>query len=545
MDSKRMIHRPYKNLFKLLLKQEIALLLFFVFLLAPKILFSQQAPKIQWQKSLGGTGYEVANCIIQTFDGGYAVAAYATSADGDVSGNHGSGDAWIIKLDSSGNLSWKKCFGGTGDDYANWIIQTSDGGYVFAGRTGSSDGDVSGNHGGDFDGWVVKLNSSGTILWQKCLGGTGYDQVNCILRSSDGGYTLCGVSYSHDGDVTGNHSGPGDAWIVKLDSIGNILWQKCVGGTGNDEAISIIQNSKGGYAVAGRTSSSDGDISGYHGGDFDAFVFTVDSIGNLKWMKVYGGDSLEHFHSIVQTPDHGYIVAGHTMSNNGDVSGSHGDMEAWVVKIDSVGSMQWQKCLGGSGDDGTYAIKAESDGYVAAGWSGSEDGDVSGGHGADDIWIAKLNSQGKVLWQKCLGGSQPENANSMVRTSDGGYIIAGFTNSSDGDVTGYHGGEDTWIVKLGAESSVSLPASSSHFFDPFPNPAVEYENISYLLDKRSPVKIEIFTPLGEKIKTLADNIEDEGLHDMQFNIHSFPAGSYFIRLSIDGITSVKVLQLVK
>src|SRR5579872_4848535 len=220
--------------------------LYFIFLCIPQVLLAQQAPVLSWQKSLGGTGYEVANCIIQTSDGGYAVAAYETSDDGDATGNHGSGDAWIVKLDAAGAVNWEKCFGGSGDDYANWIIQTSDGGYIFAGKTSSSDGDVFGFHGGEFDAWIVKLNASGVFQWQKCFGGSDYDQANHITATRDGGYIICGVSYSHDGDVKGNHDGPGDAWFVKIDLLGNIEWQKCVGGTGNDEAISVIQTVNGG-----------------------------------------------------------------------------------------------------------------------------------------------------------------------------------------------------------------------------------------------------------------------------------------------------------
>jgi hypothetical protein len=233
------------------------------------------------------------------------------------------------------------------------------------------------------------------------------------------------------------------------------------------------------------------------------------------------------------------------MSMNGDVSGNHGYMDALIIKIDSSGNIEWQKCLGGSGDDGTYAIKPESDGgYVVAGWSSSADGDVSGGHGEDDLWAAKLNSEGKIQWQKCLGGSETENANSMVKTSDGGYAIAGFTVSSDGNVSGYHGGEDAWVVKLGSESSVySRTSTSNNIFDLYPNPVTENEKISYVLDNYSSVKIDLINPLGEKIRAIVDNIEEPGFHEQNINIREFSSGSYFIKLVIDGISTVKFLEL--
>jgi hypothetical protein len=145
------------------------------------------------------------------------------SNDGDVSGNHGgNGDAWIVKLNSIGEIQWQKCLGGSNLDIAGAIQPTSDDGYVMAGYTHSNDGDVSGNHGGNDDAWVVKLNSTGEIQWQKCLGGSGDDQAFDIQPTADGGYIMVGQSSSNDGDVSGNHGGNGDAWIVKLNSTGEI-----------------------------------------------------------------------------------------------------------------------------------------------------------------------------------------------------------------------------------------------------------------------------------------------------------------------------------
>ncbi len=192
------------------------------------------------------------------------------SNDGDVSGNHGIVDSWIVKLNSSGDIIWQKCFGGTDDDVAFSIQQTSDGGFIVAGYTSSNDGDVSGNHGGG-DYWVVKLDSSGTIQWQKCLGGTDNDEAKSIQQTSDGGYIVAGETWSNDGDVSGNH-GNSDYWVVKLNSSGDIEWQKCLGGTVKDIAKTIQQTSDGGFIVAGYTNSNDGDVSGIHGDYYDFWV---------------------------------------------------------------------------------------------------------------------------------------------------------------------------------------------------------------------------------------------------------------------------------
>ena len=175
---------------------------------------STAQPTIEWQKSLGGTGSDGATTIQQTADGGYIVAGASISTDGDVTGNHGGNDYWVVKLNSTGTITWQKCLGGTGDDFASSIQQTIDGGYIVAGYSESTNGDVTGNHGGQ-DYWVIKLDSTGSITWQKSLGGTSQDYAYAIQQTADGGYIVAGYTTSTDGDVTGNH-GDYDYWVVKL-----------------------------------------------------------------------------------------------------------------------------------------------------------------------------------------------------------------------------------------------------------------------------------------------------------------------------------------
>jgi hypothetical protein len=183
-----------------------------------------QAPAIEWQKCLGGSNWDSASSIQQTSDGDYIVAGFTYSKDGDVSGNHDYygyngylNDGWVVKLDTSGNLLWQKCLGGSLSDVTSSIQQTSDGGYIVAGKTNSYDGDVSGYHYGLFgryDYWVVRLNPSGNLLWQKCLGGSGYG--SSIEQTSDGGYIVAGSTNSNDGDVSGHQVDYDDIWVVKL-----------------------------------------------------------------------------------------------------------------------------------------------------------------------------------------------------------------------------------------------------------------------------------------------------------------------------------------
>ncbi len=402
--------------------------------------------QVSWQRCLGGSKKDEANSIQQTSDGGYIVAGATLSNDGDVSGNRGGFDFWVVRLDSLGNSQWLKCLGGSSEDDAYSIQLTADGGYIVAGYSMSNDGDVSGNHGnGDF--WVVKLDSLGNIQWQKCLGGSNGDWALSIRQTTDGGYIVAGYTLSNDGDVSGNH-GSGDFWAVKLDSLGNIQWRKCLGGTNFDCANSIQQTADRGYIVAGYTYSNDGDVSGNHGnGDF--WVVKLDRLENIQWQRCLGGSNDDWAFDIRQTSDGGYVVAGFTESNDGDVSGNHGDGDCWVAKLDGLGNIQWQKCLGGSDLDYAHSIQQTADGgYIVAGYTWSNNGDVSGNRGDSDFWVVKLDSLGSIQWQKCLGGSNVESALCIQQTADGGYIVDGTTRSNNGDVSGNHGNDDFWVVLL-------------------------------------------------------------------------------------------------
>ncbi len=414
--------------------------------------FAQAQPLIQWQKSLGGTAADNANTVRQTSDGGYIMAGNTYSTNGDVAGNHGGADVWLVKLSSSGSIAWQKAMGGTGDDLGYDVRQTADGGYIVAGYTGSNNGDVTGYH-GNRDGWVVKLDATGTIQWQKSLGGSGYDELYSVVQTSDGGYAVTGYTGSTNGDVSGNH-GTYDGWVVKLDNTGTIQWQKCIGGTVADYGYSIRQTTDGGYIVAANTKSNNGDVSGNHGGD-EVWMVKLDNTGSIQWQKCLGGTAADFAYSAEQTMDGGYVMAGTTASTNGDVSGKHGGQDAWVVKLDNTGSLTWQKCLGGSSVDAGYYIRQLSGGgYAMSGTTKSNDGDVAGNHGNDDAWLVNIGSTGAVQWQKCMGGTAADGIYALDLTTDSYYVVAGSAASTNGDVTGNHGGGDAWVVKLGCGNEV-------------------------------------------------------------------------------------------
>ncbi len=421
---------------------------------------------IDWQKTFGGVRVDVAQAIQPTADGGYILAGNTNSQDGDVTGYHSGPfgcyvtcfnqticdyfpDGLVIKLNGSGVIQWQKALGGSNAENLLSIQPTPDGGYITSGLTYSNDGDVSGYHGGDeADAWVVKLSSTGVIQWQKVLGGsTGCDFANDVLFTPDGGYIIVGHTDSFDGDVT-SLIGQRDVWIVKLSSTGAIQWQKTIGGSESDYAYSLKPTPDGGYIAAGYSYSSNFDVSGNHG-DADAWVVKLNSNGGIQWQKSLGGSNEEIARSIQLTPDGGYIIAASTKSDNGDVSGNHGDADAWIVKLNSSGGIQWQKTLGGINEEIARSIQLTSDGgYVIAGSAKSNNGDVFGNHGGQDTWIVKLNNSGALLWQKSLGGTANDFANSIQQTIDGGYVIAGQSSSINGNISSNHGATDAWVIKL-------------------------------------------------------------------------------------------------
>ncbi|MDD1727495.1 MAG: PKD domain-containing protein [Methanospirillum sp.] len=453
---------------------------------------NETAIQLTLQRCLGGSSTDQGYAVTSLPDGGYMVTGYTRSIDGDVSGNHGGSDVWVIKMDPSGTLDWQKCFGGSNSDYGYTATQTVDGGYLAGGTTYSNDGDVSGNHGGS-DLWVVKMDPSGDLQWQKCLGGTTSDWAESVIQTRDGGYLAGGATYSNDGDVSGNHGGS-DAWIVKLDTSGNLQWQKCLGGTSGDWVTSVIQTTDGSYLVAGVVYSTDGNVSGNHG-QADYWIVNLDENGTLVWQKCFGGSDNDLAESITQTADGGYLIGGMSSSLNGDVSGNHGYGDYWVVKLDSSGSLQWQKCFGGSSSDWAESVIQTADGgYLVGGISISEDGDVSGNHGNSDCWVVKLDNEGNLKWQKCLGGSKYDHLFSLNQTADRQYLTVGYTYSNDGDVTGYHGITDNWLTRISVQHPVNATSDPWTILYPVGNKSyTEGTNATYLAQTKPGATLENVT----------------------------------------------------
>ncbi|HWJ28979.1 MAG TPA: BACON domain-containing carbohydrate-binding protein [Flavisolibacter sp.] len=402
-----------------------------------------------WNQAIGGTQDDQGSLTAVASDGGYVIVGSTNSNDGSVIGNHGGYDILIVKYDINGNLVWKKTFGGGSNDYAYSVKSTSDGGFILTGSSASFNGDVtvSEAHGSD-DVWVVKLDVNGNIMWQHLFGGSTFDVGQSIEETSDGGYIVAGYTYSSNGTVSATQGG-GDAWVMKLSSSGSLLWEHTYGGTKFDEANSIIVSPDGGYIIAGLTQSNDGDVIGYRGGYSDAWVLKLNESGTIIWQRSLGGSNDDQGNSVIATTDGSYLLAGWTYSNDGDVTGKHGAHDYWAVKLNASGGIVWQRTLGGSYSEKAQSVVNTSDGgYILAGSTYSQDGDVSSNFSGENAWVTYLDANGNYKWQKVLGGSGNDHANAIMASSDGSYIITGYTSSSDGDVSGNHPGNDIWIIKL-------------------------------------------------------------------------------------------------
>ena len=433
--------------------------LYYLILLLLLDVSSVFAQEIQWQNTIGGTGYDAVTALKKTSDGGYILGGWSDSnISSDKSENgYGSDDYWIIKTDENGNIQWENTIGGNSGDRLRCVEQTADGGVIVAGYSNSGiSGDKTELSLGSLDYWIVKTDLLGNIQWQKTIGGTQVDQLMTMCLTTDGGYIFGGWSNSDSsGNKTVDSKGGYDYWIVKTDSIGNVQWEKTIGGSSDDNLQSIKKTTDGGYILGGYSESNiSGDKSENSIGGSDYWIVKIDSLGMVQWQKTLGGTLFEFFSSAHQTSDGGYILGGNSMSG---LSGSKteptlGGNDYWIVKIDSIGNILWQNTIGGDLDDYLLEIEETFDeGFIIGGYSRSG---ISGDKteiciGGNDFWIVKINSMGQLLWQNTIGGILRDNLYVLTLTSDGGCVAGGASESViSGDKTeNCKGNFDYWILK--------------------------------------------------------------------------------------------------
>lgn len=431
-----------------------------ILLIIPGIIYSQNNMEIVWQACFGGSEEDYAVDIVPA-ENGYLIYGKTKSDDGDVqSGNHGNGDVWIVKIDTIGNLIWEKCYGGSQLDIPGNIIKVNNN-YYLGIWTHSNDGDVqSGNHGGG-DRWIVKIDENGDILWEKCYGGSMTEYGGKLKHLSNGNIMTYGATFSGDGDVPINY-GFLDVWLMIITPDGEILQNEVFGNIGQNNGFDIIETQDGGFFMASKVQELEGMVQGEYHGWTDVWALKLDPDLNIQWQKLYGGSGLDYgLYGVLELGD-GYIFLASTDSEDGDVSGFHTlsyleiKSDIWVVKIDSIGEIIWEKCVGGYNRDYPATLhQTEDGGFVIFASTSSTSGDVSGNHSIldyDDIWMVKLSSEGEIEWQQCYGGERDERINyGIYKKSDHNWIVAGRAEADTYDVDcrdELYYSEDFWVFEI-------------------------------------------------------------------------------------------------
>jgi hypothetical protein len=349
-----------------------------------------------WQKGFGGTSNELLLTMTSTSDGGALVGGLSNSgiSGNKTSGTNGDYDYWVMKIDASGNKIWDKTFGGNQSDYLKAITVTSDGGAVLGGFSNSG---ISGSKtasdysGGDY--WVVKIDGNGNKLWDKSFGGSGYDDLSSVIATTDGGILLGGLSFSGiSGNKMSSVAGGTDSWVIKLNSQGTKIWEKSLGGVGNESIKSMSSTTDGNFILGGITGTT---ITGTVATESDFWLAKIDNNGNSLWEKRYGGSGNESINSLAVTSENTYILGGYATSNQSGnkTTVGYGDYDYWVVKVDLNGNKLADNTFGGSGYDevSNLFISPQKEIYLG----GTSDSPISGNktapnYGQKDYWIVKI-----------------------------------------------------------------------------------------------------------------------------------------------------------
>ena len=410
---------------------------------------------VDYVKTFGGSGEDEAVAIVQSNDGGYVIAGSTTSTDGDITDKTTTdADYWILKVSAQGEKIWSKTFGGTEADKATGIRKTSDGGYIVSGHSRSSDGHVGGNE-GFHDYWIMKLSAGGDLVWETNFGFSGSDQALNVIQTSDGGYFATGFldvtasgGQGNDGRSGAVH-GVGEYWGIRMNASGDKIWRRYFGGSNNDRSYDVAQTDDGGFLMIGSSESNDFDIIDDKG-SYDFWVVKVSPNGDKQWTKSYGGSEIDVAYAVSKTTDGHYMLVGDTRSVDKDVTNPLGNADLWVVKINkNNGTIIWQKTYGGSQFESARSVHRQSDGtYLIAGSTRSSNGDVSMNIGQNDAWILVIDDNGQLQYQKSIGGTGLDFADGAFQTNDNKLIVVGNTESNDVDITVNRGIKDLLLIKI-------------------------------------------------------------------------------------------------
>lgn len=433
-----------------------------------------------WQDAISAP-----TCLVQTPDGGYITGGNSGANAGldKSAASIGGNDFWIIKFGVDGKKQWDKTIGGTDYESLASILVTSDGGYLLGGSSGSNaGGDKSENDRGadrntnKGDYWIVKLDANGLKQWDKTFGGSSPDGLTSMLQTADGGFLIGGNSASsRSGDKSLRSKGGSDFWMVKVAADGTKQWDKTIGSPYDDYLSTILTTADGGFLLSGTSGPGVGaDRTAAVRGSNDYWIVKIAADGTRQWDNAYGGSGNDKLAAVLPTPDGGYLLGGSSTSNaSGEKSencfSTKGLADFWIMKVTANGTMQWENTIGSkSNEELKKLLNAPDGGYVLAGISNSDPGGdmQSPVHGDYDIWLVKTSANGIKLWDKAIGSSKYDNLGSITPTHEGGFMIgAGAGTAFDGDNTAEIKGA-WWLVKFLPETSVkklSFADANIHF----------------------------------------------------------------------------------
>ncbi|AFL81151.1 hypothetical protein Aeqsu_1668 [Aequorivita sublithincola DSM 14238] len=508
-----------------------------------------QDPAILWQNTIGGSEREDAREISPTSDGGYIIGGDSFSnISGDKTENSNGGrDLWIVKINATGAIVWQNTIGGSGEDRLWSIFQTVDGGYLILADSNSDiSGDKTENSRGGFDYWILKLDATGTIMWQHTYGGIDADYFPRGHQTSDGSYIVAGTSTSGvSGEKTDPSNGDADIWILKLDSNGTILWQNSIGGSSGDYTNAISLANDGGYIInTSSISNISGDKSENSIGGLDYWVVKLNPDGTVQWENTIGGINDDAGFGVIPTMDGGYLAGGQSNSPaSGDKSeNSLGLSDYWIMKLDSSGTIVWENTIGGGLDDFFTDFKELTDGsFLVTGisYSGIGGDKTDPSKGDSDNWFLNVNSSGAITGQKTIGGTFRDDPINIILTQEGGFVVA---NSSSSDISGdktenSQGFLDYWVYKM---QSVMLDVSDNDLnsISLYPNPT----NGNFTIEmgrEYTDVSIQIYNMLGQLISSekyvAAKTIEQKIIA---------PVGIYFVNVNTvkEGSNTLRIIK---
>ncbi|QBZ98879.1 T9SS type A sorting domain-containing protein [Flavobacterium sangjuense] len=336
---------------------------------------------------------------------------------------------------SAQDILWEKSYGGKHADYLFDVIPTPDYGFILAGSSLSKKtGNKTEDNRGDLDYWVWKMDEKGELDWQKSLGGSGQDMLQCILLTNDGGFLLAGSSESGEElDKKAKARGESDFWIIKLNAKGGEEWQKTIGGLRQDEINGVVRTKDGGFVLAGSSNSqASGEKITTNYGGMDYWVIKIDSKGAIVWQNTFGGIYNDQLRSIITTKDGGYLLGGSSNSPDGGTKTQKniGQSDYWIIKIDEKGQEQWQKTIGGKGDDKLAIACETNDGnFILGGNSNSESGGDkrSSNESGTDFWVLKIEKDTKeILWQETYNVAKADILTSLVENNDKTILLGGY-----------------------------------------------------------------------------------------------------------------------